>query len=106
MEYMICTSCHACVQVNNTGICLGCQQGFNSDIIEDHYQFHKLDEIERLKEREKELEDAIKEGEKQESNIKKHTNRNGSGKTSKASNSHRIQCSRKSKEEKKKIDGN
>ncbi len=28
MKWMECTTCHATVEVNNTGICLGCQCGF------------------------------------------------------------------------------
>lgn len=77
---MTCTSCKAVVQVNATGTCLGCQQGFNKFIKDDHYKEvdenlkpkEKRDncgiitkkeenEIIRLEERKKELEDALQE---------------------------------------------
>lgn len=62
---MTCTTCKALVQLNATGICLGCQGGFNPFNDEDKYvpvetQLQsKEEEITRLKAREKELEDAI-----------------------------------------------
>ena len=35
---MTCTTCKATVQVNATGTCLGCQQGFNKFMKDDHYK--------------------------------------------------------------------
>lgn len=34
---MECTTCHAIVEVNNTGICLGCQCGFTQVPQSDHF---------------------------------------------------------------------
>lgn len=55
-QWMQCTTCKAIVQLNNTGICLACQGGFNSTEIKDKYE---LNDIDKLKEREKELENAL-----------------------------------------------
>ena len=37
-KWMICTCCHAVVQLNATGICLGCQGGFAGPQDEDKYK--------------------------------------------------------------------
>ena len=36
-KWMSCTSCHAIVQLNATGVCLGCQGGFAGQQEEDKY---------------------------------------------------------------------
>ena len=36
-KWMSCTSCHAVVQLNATGVCLGCQGGFGGQAEEDKY---------------------------------------------------------------------
>jgi len=36
-KWMSCTSCHAVVQLNATGVCLGCQGGFGGQAEEDEY---------------------------------------------------------------------
>lgn len=36
-QWMPCTTCKAIVQLNATGICLGCQGGFNPQNKEDRY---------------------------------------------------------------------
>ena len=41
MKFMNCTSCQGLVQVNATGICLGCQRGFVNTAQEDAYLFHQ-----------------------------------------------------------------
>ena len=38
MKFMNCTSCQRVVQVNNTGICLGCQRGFMREPQEDSWK--------------------------------------------------------------------
>lgn len=64
-DWMTCTTCKAIVQFNNTGICLGCQGGFRGPQEEDRYMpietklESKEDQFQRLKAREKELEDAL-----------------------------------------------
>jgi len=64
-KWMTCGACKAIVQLNATGICLGCQLGFDGQHEEDKYipietkLQSKEEEISRLKDREKELEDAL-----------------------------------------------
>ena len=68
-DWMVCTTCRGTVQMNSTGICLGCQGGFKGPQKEDRYLpietkiGSKEDKIKRFKEREKELEDAIQKSE-------------------------------------------
>ncbi len=62
-SWMSCTSCHAVVQLNATGICLGCQGGFSGQHEEDKYT-PKLKPIEEIQERAKELEAAIEKANK------------------------------------------
>jgi len=57
-KWMTCNSCRAVVQLNSTGICLGCQGGFAGQQQEDKY-IPEEEKIQKLKAREKELEDAI-----------------------------------------------
>lgn len=40
MQFMHCTTCHHLVQVNATGICMGCQMGFAGPQ-EDSWEFHR-----------------------------------------------------------------
>ena len=70
-NWMQCTTCKAIVELNATGICLGCQGGFNPFNEEDKYNSDaktsqqkddtkmRQEEVSKLKDREKELEDAI-----------------------------------------------
>jgi len=97
-KWMTCNSCRAVVQLNSTGICLGCQGGFAGQQQEDKY-IPEEEKIQKLKARERELEDAIKEREKSEDNKLEHTQRDGSGKTSKAGGSNRSKRSRKKQKE-------
>jgi len=99
MEYMTCNSCKRIVEVNNTGICVGCQMGFNPSFVEDY--LNKNSAIEENLNKEKD--DATSKRKKQESNIPKHQNRNGSRKTSKTSNSNSIKHSGQKSQEKEKI---
>lgn len=100
MQFMNCTTCQRIVQINNTGICLGCQRGFTGIDAEDVYKppslkadckqdisaTHAEDtEIERLETRQKEIEDALEEISQQESSVGKHQDGDGIGKASKAS---------------------
>jgi len=59
MKYMTCNTCRATVQVNNTGICLGCQQGSNKAEKADHHRDYKSNELKELLSREKAIEDAL-----------------------------------------------
>lgn len=38
MQYMTCNRCRKVVQVNNTGICMGCQLGMAAPLDEESYQ--------------------------------------------------------------------
>lgn len=60
---MTCTTCQRVVQVNNTGICLGCQRGFVNLPQEDSLKAKTSTDslIERLEAKAKELEQAIHE---------------------------------------------
>lgn len=79
MQYMNCNACQRVVQINNTGICLGCQRGFIGVDAEDVYKpsdmcaknelnmhntstddAHKM-HVNRLQARQKEIEDALAE---------------------------------------------
>lgn len=59
MRFMICTTCKATVHINPTGLCLACQKGFTGVPDEDRYVFKEKDLLKNLKQREKDLEDAI-----------------------------------------------
>lgn len=60
---MKCTTCQRIVQVNNTGVCLGCQRGFVNLAQEDAFKIKTSTEslIERLEAKAKELEKTIHE---------------------------------------------
>lgn len=45
IEWMNCTTCKALVQINNTGICLGCQMGFTRVPQEDAYPVQQEEEV-------------------------------------------------------------
>lgn len=71
MNYMTCNTCNNIVQANATGICLGCQMGFagpQSDAVNMKPPKEERndgiitvkEEMQRLREREKEIEDALK----------------------------------------------
>lgn len=66
IRYMTCTACKSLVQVNATGICLGCQGGFSGQQEADRYidketqLEHVNQDIAELVNRQKELVDAIK----------------------------------------------
>lgn len=78
MQYMTCNRCRKIVQVNNTGICMGCQLGMAGPLDEESYQ-EKSDnnthqqrnncgiitqkeenELDRLKQRRDELEASLR----------------------------------------------
>ena len=59
MNFMNCGSCGMVVEINNTGICLGCQRGFINLPQEDAWKNSPEKEKLRLEERKKELENAI-----------------------------------------------
>jgi len=52
MSFMSCVTCHRVVQSNATGMCLGCQQGFNHCFHEGE-QFVDKDNSEEIKNLEK-----------------------------------------------------
>lgn len=100
MQFMTCSTCARVVQINNTGICLGCQRGFTGLDAEDVYkpqdvqvkvmddisQTNAIDaEIKRLQDRQKEIEDALKEVSEQKGNIAEHQDGNGGWEAPKAS---------------------
>lgn len=73
MQFMNCTTCQRVVQINNTGICLGCQRGFTGMDAEDAWKppakntqnipedTLNIREIEKLEERRKEIEATLDE---------------------------------------------
>ena len=86
MQFMTCSTCARVVQINNTGICLGCQRGFTGLDAEDIYKPSTLQvkdtddisnsdaedaEITRLKARQKEIEDALQEQEAESVDVRK-----------------------------------
>lgn len=107
---MTCSTCARVVQINNTGICLGCQRGFTGLDAEDVYKPQDLQvkvtddisktnavdaEIKRLQDRQKEIEDALEEVSEQKSDIAEHKDGNSGRKAPKAS------CGNSSKRRKK-----
>lgn len=69
MQFMNCNTCQRVVQINNTGICLGCQRGFTGVDAEDVYKppvkpvedteiTRTIDELEA---RQKEIEEKLEE---------------------------------------------
>ena len=56
---MNCTTCHGLCQVNNTGICLGCQRGFVNLPQEDAWINSDDRKKVKLKKRKEELENAL-----------------------------------------------
>ncbi len=58
---MACTTCKRVVQQNNTGVCLGCQKGFTPELQQDSEFSEKVREFEALKEKERELEEQLRE---------------------------------------------
>ena len=114
-NWMQCTTCKAIVSQNNTGICLGCQGGFTGPKeeeqchipIETSYKrdarLRQDEKIAKMKKRQKELEDALKERKEQEGDIAEHQNRDGCGETTEASSCNSDEhCWEKQKKEKKK----
>lgn len=67
MQFMNCNSCQRVVQINNTGICLGCQRGFTGMPAEDVYKPPVLQAedteitrtIDQLEARQQEIESAL-----------------------------------------------
>lgn len=104
MHFMTCNSCQRVVQINNTGICLGCQRGFTGVDAEDVYKQPILNEvctqdiseinennteIKRLQDRQKEIEDALEKVGEQKGSITEYKDGNGCRKASKASGGNR-----------------
>ena len=66
-KWMTCTSCHALVQLNATGTCLGCQGGFNPLNEEDKYA--NLENFSRMA-REMNLKESLKKPKKRKTKKK------------------------------------
>ena len=101
MDWMPCTTCKRVVKINNTGLCLGCQRGFTGLDAEDVWkpspiETAKATEVNRLETRQKEIEDALKEVSKQESNIGEHKDGDGEREATKASRRNRLKRLKKS----------
>jgi len=74
--YMNCNTCTKVVKINNTGICIGCQCGFNISTQEDEFstqedEFNNAEyiasmSIDELKEREIYIQNAIENGKESE----------------------------------------
>jgi hypothetical protein len=112
-NWMTCTSCRAVVQRNDTGICLGCQGGFSGAKEEEkchvpiETSYKKPDANMRQQNndatlRQEEKEDAIKEGEIKESDLREHQNGDGCGKTTETGSGDSTECSGKESQKKKK----
>lgn len=61
MKFMNCNTCSYLVQVNPTGICLGCQRGFNGIPQEDAWVNSPERKILELEKRKEEVENALQE---------------------------------------------
>jgi hypothetical protein len=70
---MTCTTCKRVVQINNTGICLGCQKGFKQTPDDDAIDLRPIKEMEGLKEREKEIEDALQKQKAESVDVRERT---------------------------------
>jgi len=97
---MQCTTCKAIVSLNATGICYGCQGGFNPQNKEDRYMpietklASKEEKTVELEKRQKELEDALqKQGPKSMDACKQAKDGQGMGER----NAKRQKTSKKSK---------
>ena len=90
---MVCTTCRCTVAQNNTGICLACQGGFSG--VKEHDAYKPKTLIDKLKDREKELEDAIEKGKKSKSCISKCEGTDEHRETAKTSSSDRPKRGRK-----------
>jgi hypothetical protein len=88
---MTCNTCRSTVQENATGICLGCQGGFNKAIDSDHLEKHKLT---KLLSRKQELEDALQEPSTKKDDVCDKTK---TGKRVRKQNSKRKETSEKGK---------
>lgn len=79
-NWMTCTTCRAIVQLNATGICLGCQGGFSGPLEEENYKAIK-EEVEPKKEtgylptetKLKEEEDAVQKSSSEEVYVQSKT---------------------------------
>lgn len=105
MKFMECTTCKGVVQINNTGTCLGCQRGFTSEPQEDAWILEEEkneDTLDKLLEKRKELEDALKEIKKPIGSISEHPGIEAVCIPSKTSCGNKPKQSRKKKETNKK----
>lgn len=55
MEFMHCTTCSALVNINPTGVCLGCQRGFTNTPQEDSWRHSEERALLKLTEEKKEM---------------------------------------------------
>jgi hypothetical protein len=102
MKFMHCNTCSYLVQVNPTGICLGCQRGFNGIPQEDAWVNSPARKILELEKRKEEVENALQEQKAKSVPVRKQPRRRK--RVSKA-HTERGQATNKSsqKEEKEKI---
>ena len=84
MNLMNCNACGYVVQVNPTGICLGCQMGFSGP---------QKDSLKYIMEQE----NATQEREESKSNFHEYQEGNSIGKTAEASNSNSVKRGKKAK---------
>jgi hypothetical protein len=86
---MTCNSCRSVVNLNNTGICLGCQMGFSGIGQQDSLLFQKENFL-KIKE---DLKNAPKERKEPTNNLKQYRNRDKTRKKTAASGRNSPQCS-------------
>lgn len=72
MNFMQCQGCKCIVQINATGVCLGCQKGFIGIPQEDAIDLGPKKTLDDLQDRQKEIENALKERKDPESDQFKH----------------------------------
>lgn len=94
MDFMTCNSCTHLVEVNPTGICLGCQMGFAGPQKDSWRNFP-----EEKKEIKGVLDHAIEKGIEQEGSSAEHQDGNRSGKGPETIGSDRAKRRRKTKKE-------
>jgi len=92
MNFMSCGSCSRVCEINNTGICLGCQRGFVNLPQEDSWEKSPHRKKVKLEQRQKELEDAIQESSAKEVSLRKKA---GSGQGVRTPHSQRKKVAKK-----------
>lgn len=101
MDFMNCSACQHLVQVNPTGICLGCQMGFAGPQKDSWRNFEENPKKKGILDQTLEDKYAFKEREEPKSDLGEHQNGDSSGQATEASSSDRTKRRRQAKKETK-----